>query len=87
LLDIKPSLASRSISIVLHLAIEISNLCSQVNSLAYAIWYELPQMRIPTNALSKKCRSLGRVLKDRGFENPVWAEMSEIVYLKVLANI
>jgi hypothetical protein len=84
LLDIQPRLASRSISIVIHFATQISNLCSQVNSLAYAILFELPQIRIPMDALSKKCRSLGRVPKDRGFENPLGAEMSESVHLKPL---
>ena len=84
MLDIQLRLASRSISIVFHLATQISNLCSQVNSLAYVILYELCQIRIPTEALSKKCRSLGRVAKDRGSVSPLGAEMSESVYLKPL---
>jgi hypothetical protein len=84
LLDIQPRLASRSISKAFHLATQISNLCSQVNSLAYAVLYELRQIRLPTGALYKKCRSLGRVPKDRGFENPLGAVMSGSVYLKPL---
>lgn len=84
MLHIQPRIASRSVSIDFRLATQISNFCSQVNSLAYAILFELPQIRIPMDALSKKCRSLGRVPKDRGFENQLGAEMSESVYLKPL---
>jgi len=78
------NLWSPCISIVFHPATQISNHCRQVNSLAYVILHALPQIRITTDALSKKCRSLRRVSKDRGFENPLGAEMSESVYLKPL---